>query len=89
MWGAAPATLGTELNSQFSRFFYPVLFQHETEGTLGAGAFEEECFFTQGWLTKVRRKEDHSRFQHARASRRPTAVKPSAEERRSGEQWPD
>lgn len=86
VWGAAPETLGAELNSQFSRFFYPVLFQPETEGTLGAGAFEEEYFFTQGWLTKVRCKEDHSRFQHARASRRPTVVKPSTEEGRSGEQ---
>lgn len=59
VWGAAPETLGTELNFQFSHSFYSVLLQHEIEGTLETGAFEEEDFFTQGLFTEVQYKEDH------------------------------
>lgn len=42
-----------ELNSQFFHLLYSVIFQHELDGTLETGAFEES-FFTQGLLTKVR-----------------------------------
>lgn len=42
-----------ELNSQFLHLLYSVMFQHELDGTLESGAFEES-FFTQRLFTKVR-----------------------------------